>query len=530
MRLSELDVLAVDCQATTSGASGHLLELSWARASVGAPTSRLIKLPSGVRVPPAVARLTGITQHLSESGVEPSEAFRALCEAVAAFPQRPAPAVAHYARFERPWLERLSNGALPLELVCTHEMALRLFPELPRRGLRALAGYFGHSVGSLRRGAEHVEATLFVWRRVIDVLGERGIDDWAALTRWLENPVEKRRRTRRVWPMPRETRLALPHRPGLYRMLRTNGDVLYVGKAASLHHRVNSYFRKQRGIHERTLEMLSQARGLSFEITGSPLEAALLEPDEIKRHRPPYNVALMERERGVWFCSDDLRLSSPSATETCSVGPFSSLELIDQLLALARGSPDALGRGRWAPPHEVFAAGLALFRQRHLLDALTVPSLLRLGTRLWAAGRRARDDEEEDTPDREWTQELVARGLEWLAIRGALARRRARWLTRLTEAAVVFTDEGVDGARLLLVDDGAFTVHDTFDASAPVPVHHERSQAHRQRGFTVARLDRLRVLTTELKRLISTGRPVSLCLGPGARFSDARLGRILEWL
>ena len=75
-------------------------------------------------------------------------------------------------------------------------------------------------------------------------------------------------------------------------MLRTDGSVLYVGKAASLHHRVNSYFRKQNGVPERLLEMLSQARAISFDVTPSPLEAALLEPDEIKRHRPPYNVAL----------------------------------------------------------------------------------------------------------------------------------------------------------------------------------------------------------------------------------------------
>ena len=92
--------------------------------------------------------------------------------------------------------------------------------------------------------------------------------------------------------MPRDVRLSLPHAPGIYRMLRTDGSVLYVGKAASLHHRVNSYFRKQNGVPERLLEMLSQARAISFDVTPSPLEAALLEPDEIKRHRPPYNVAL----------------------------------------------------------------------------------------------------------------------------------------------------------------------------------------------------------------------------------------------
>src|SRR5690348_17478926 len=35
----------------------------------------------------------------------------------------------------------------------------------------------------------------------------------------------------------RSVRLSLPHAPGIYRMLRTDGSVLYIGKAASLHHR-----------------------------------------------------------------------------------------------------------------------------------------------------------------------------------------------------------------------------------------------------------------------------------------------------
>jgi len=74
-------------------------------------------------------------------------------------------------------------------------------------------------------------------------------------------------------------------------MLRTSGDILYIGKASSLHHRVNSYFRKQYGVPERMLEMLSQARAISVEVTPSALEA-LIEPEEIKRHRPPRQPVL----------------------------------------------------------------------------------------------------------------------------------------------------------------------------------------------------------------------------------------------
>src|SRR5918995_3939432 len=128
---------------------------------------------------------------------------------------------------------------------------------------------------------------------------------WGALHKWLAGPGQPTKGRRRLWPMPRDVRLSLPHAPGIYRMLRADGGVLYVGKAASLHHRVNSYFRKQNGVSERMLEMLSQARAISFEVTPSSLEAALLEPDEIKRHRPPYNVALTLRDRALWFAPPD---------------------------------------------------------------------------------------------------------------------------------------------------------------------------------------------------------------------------------
>jgi hypothetical protein len=136
--------------------------------------------------------------------------------------------------------------------------------------------------------------------------------------------------------MPRERRLSLPKSPGVYRMLRTSGDVLYVGKASSLHDRVNSHFRKQHGVDERTLEMLSQARAISFDVTPTPLEAALLETDEIKRHRPPYNLALAIDNRAIWFVSPDLSERSPRPSLACPLGPLISAETLDRFEAFAR--------------------------------------------------------------------------------------------------------------------------------------------------------------------------------------------------
>ena len=455
------------------------------------------------------------------------------------FAQQPAPTVIHFARFERPFLRALAGDAAPFDVVCTHDVARRLLPDLPRRSLRALAGYFGRAVGVLRRSGDHVEATAFVWRELVRLLEANGVSNWSALQEWLAARSGSTKRSRRVWPMPRDVRLSIPDAPGIYRMLRTSGDVLYVGKASSLHRRVNSHFRHQHGLAERTLEMLSQARAISFEVTASALEAALLEADEIKGHRPPYNVALTIDDRAVWFTRPDLSERSLHASSRCRVGPFPSAETLDQFAALAQANRTALGRGRWAPDPAIFDAGLARLCAAHSelsRGDLTVPvRLLRLGTRLWQEGRRDRDADGAEATDARvttWTPETVQVALERLAVRASLARRRATWLTRLVDATVVWREPGEASARLLIIDNGEITVReaDSANMTPPIPSGHRRPIAARHQAFTIARFDRLRVLTTELKRLVAAGAPVAVRFDAGLALADLRLASALSWV
>jgi hypothetical protein len=52
----------------------------------------------------------------------------------------------------------------------------------------------------------------------------------------------------------------------------------------------------------------------------------------------------------------------------------------------------------------------------------------------------------------------------------------------------------------------------------------------RRELFTVACFDRLRVLTTELKRLVAAGAPVALRFGVGPALADSRLAAALWWV
>ena len=542
-RLSHLEVLVIDCQATAAAPRGHLLEIGWAqvRDTVTHLHACLIALPDGEQIPPAVSRITGISEHMMSAAVDRQFAWRALSEQAASLTQQPAPTVIHFARFEQPFLHRLAGGALPLDVVCTRDIARRLLPNLPRCGLRALAGYFGRAVGALRRSAEHVEATAFVWQELVRLLETKGVSTWGELHDWLAAAVEPTRSRRRVWPMPRDLRLSLPHAPGIYRMLRTDGSVLYVGKAASLHHRVNSYFRKQAGVVERSLEMLSQARAISFDVTSSPLEAALLEPDEIKRHQPPYNVAFTIRRRALWFAAPDLEARSRRPSPRCPLGPFASSETLDQFVALALGDRTALMSGSRGPDEGTFTAGYNRLRATHpglaRTDLSAHAKLLQLGTRLWREGRRDRDIDDDDARETRrgvtvWTPELVQISLEWLALRAALARRRAIWSTRLFDSSVVWREPGERCARLIVIEKGDVVSSAAVDATAPPPIPPGcgRPVAARREAFTIASFDRLRVLTTELKRLIAAGAPVTLRLGVAPALDASRLASALWWV
>ena len=85
----------------------------------------------------------------------------------------------------------------------------------------------------------------------------------------------------------------LSQKPGVYRMIDKNGDILYVGKAKNLRKRVASYA-KLDGNSNRIKRMISEISSMAFLTTETEVEALLLEQNLIKELKPKYNVLLRD--------------------------------------------------------------------------------------------------------------------------------------------------------------------------------------------------------------------------------------------
>jgi excinuclease ABC subunit C len=84
----------------------------------------------------------------------------------------------------------------------------------------------------------------------------------------------------------------VPQSPGVYRYYRTDGTLVYVGKAKDLRRRLSQYRNSGRAkAHSKMRRIVRASARLEFEVTATEKEALLLENALIQAHKPPLNVA-----------------------------------------------------------------------------------------------------------------------------------------------------------------------------------------------------------------------------------------------
>ena len=136
----------------------------------------------------------------------------------------------------------------------------------------------------------------------------------------------------------------LPSSPGVYLMRDDEGTILYVGKAANLHHRVRSYFAAKQKLSPKLRRMVGRVDDIDFFVTASEQEALILELNLIKRHRPRYNVQFKD-DKSFPYLKIDINEDWPRIYVTRRLeekggryfGPFASAKSVRQTLKMIKG-------------------------------------------------------------------------------------------------------------------------------------------------------------------------------------------------
>ncbi|HEC14588.1 MAG TPA: excinuclease ABC subunit UvrC, partial [Rhodospirillales bacterium] len=133
---------------------------------------------------------------------------------------------------------------------------------------------------------------------------------------------------------------ALPGSPGVYRMINSTGDVLYVGKAKNLRKRVAAYTKPER-LSLRICKMVGETASMEFVTTHTEAEALLLEANLIKRLRPRFNILLRDDKSFPYILATNghdyprvLKHRGARSGDGEYFGPFASAWAVNETLAV----------------------------------------------------------------------------------------------------------------------------------------------------------------------------------------------------
>src|SRR5437667_46659 len=86
---------------------------------------------------------------------------------------------------------------------------------------------------------------------------------------------------------------SIPHLTGVYLFKDAQGEIIYIGKAKDLHHRVSSYFQKYK-TDWKINQLIDEYADIDYILTPTETESLLLEAELVQKYKPKFNVLLKE--------------------------------------------------------------------------------------------------------------------------------------------------------------------------------------------------------------------------------------------
>ena len=255
-----------------------------------------------VPIPSFISRLTGITDDMVAWAPPVRELLPTIVDRIGH-----AVLVGHNVRFDAGFIdfELRRHGHPPLlnPLVDTLALARRTVAEVENYKLGTLTRELGFDVERHHRALADARATAELLVHCIKRLEDCGVFTYGALLDFLRcRAVRRRRPVARaqassaqlpVWTGTLRSELrAVPDRPGVY-LLRDAGEtVVYVGKSRKLRQRLRTYAAGGTRAGGKACALRAVVASFDYMVTGSELEALLLESELVRAHDPPFNDRL----------------------------------------------------------------------------------------------------------------------------------------------------------------------------------------------------------------------------------------------
>lgn len=217
-------------------------------------------------IPYMITKLTGITDEMVVDAPKFYEVARRIVEITES-----AIFVGHNVSFDYNFIrhEFKSLGFnFKRPTLCTVKMSRKIIPGHLSYSLGNLCNSIGIEIVNRHRAAGDALATTWLLKRLLEV-------DADQITSQIQEVPQI------IKDVPEET--------GVYYLHDDCGNIIYVGKSNNMYERIQQHFRNQDS--SKALEMKNRVASVSYEVTGSELLALLLESDEIKKLKPPYNRA-----------------------------------------------------------------------------------------------------------------------------------------------------------------------------------------------------------------------------------------------
>jgi excinuclease ABC subunit C len=105
----------------------------------------------------------------------------------------------------------------------------------------------------------------------------------------------------------------LPAAPGVYFHKDVKGDIIYIGKAASLRSRVRQYFQSSRAFDPKTDLLVSEIVDIDWTEVETEADALFLEAELVRRYMPRYNILLRD-DKSLQYIRIDYKSDYPTVT------------------------------------------------------------------------------------------------------------------------------------------------------------------------------------------------------------------------